>query len=69
MELKIEDVKKEVVPINNGLGGQSCGIWPRTVRLTHLPTEIVVEVGIHKSQLKNFELAISMLEWGLLQIT
>lgn len=49
-------------------GGQHVGIVSKGVRVTHLPTDTQVIVTCERSQLKNRNLALSMLEWGLTEM-
>jgi protein subunit release factor A len=48
-----------------GKGGQHVGAAPTGVRVLHEPTGLVAECGYERSQLKNREVAFSMIEWGL----
>lgn len=50
------------------LGGQHVGVIPRGVRVTHLPTGLTASCATERSQLKNRDVAISMIEWGLSEI-
>jgi protein subunit release factor A len=46
-------------------GGQKVGSLIYPVRVTHEPTGLVAECGYHRSQFKNREAALQMIEWGL----
>jgi protein subunit release factor A len=44
-------------------GGQSVGMPNPTIKVTHLPSGNIAIVGSERSQQRNRDLAISMLEW------
>ena len=46
-------------------GGQHVGTQNYPIRVTHVPTGLVAECGYHRSQHKNKETAMQMIEWGL----
>lgn len=63
-ELKIEVLRD---PKYN-YGGQHVGVPVSIIKVTHKPTEISVSVGYGRSQFINRNVAISMLEYGLLEL-
>ena len=67
IELNLDDVKIDVYH-SSGAGGQSVNTTDSAVRLTHKPTGIVVTCQNERSQLKNKEVAFSILKSKLLQL-
>lgn len=49
-------------------GGQHAGSPPMFVRVTHIPTDTVAECGFERSQFKNKQVAISMIEMALVEM-
>ena len=47
------------------MGGQHVGTPHCTVRVVHIPTGLVAECGYQRSQHKNKETAMQMIEWAL----
>lgn len=59
------ELEIRVIDTRPHTGMAHAGTYPKLVRITHVPTNTVVQVGTRKTLVMNKALALDVLEWIL----
>ena len=62
------NLKIETIEDRSPKGGQHCGVLPRGVKITHVPTGLEASCSAERSQTLNKSVAMAMIEWGLVEL-